>query len=131
MKRLNLLASTLLVGMLVFFVTASTYAANSLVEPGQIDCTGEQAKSAVCTSRTTVDPISGNNGILIQAANIIAIMGGVAAVIIIIISGIKFMTSGGDSEKIKSARNTIINAIIGIIIILLSRAIILFVTART
>ncbi len=130
MKRVTLLISVMLLAVFMFSGVSVLAADNSLVEPSKIECTGEQAKSAVCTSRTTIDPISGENGILVQAANIIAIMGGIAAIIIIIVSGIKFMTSGGDAERIKSARNTIINAIIGIIIIILSRAIILFVTAK-
>lgn len=130
MKRLVSFVSTLFIGVFLLASVSVSAADNSLVAPEQIDCTGSQANSAVCTSSTTIDPISGNNGILVQAANIIAIMGGVAAVIIIIISGIKFMTAGGDAEKIKSARNTIINALIGIVIIILSRGIILFVTTK-
>ena len=40
------------------------------------------------------------------------------AVIILIIGGIRYMTSSGDSEKAGSAKGMIINAIIGIIIVL-------------
>ncbi len=130
MKRVAMLLSVMLVAVVMFSgISALAAETNSLVNPNDV-CTGDLAKSAACQGRTTIDPISGNNGILVQVANIIAIMAGVAAVIIIIISGIKFMTAGGDSEKIKSARNTTINALIGIVIIILSRAIILFVTAR-
>ena len=49
---------------------------------------------------------------------ILASVGFGLAVIFIIIGGIKYMTSGGDSEKATSARGMIINALIGIAIIL-------------
>lgn len=48
------------------------------------------------------------------------IFAGVAAVFFIIFSGVKFITSGGDPKKIEAARHTIMYAILGLIIILLS-----------
>ncbi len=52
---------------------------------------------------------------------------GVASVIMIIIGGIRFVTSGGDSTKVNSARNTIIYAIVGIFVALLAQSIIVFI----
>ena len=43
---------------------------------------------------------------------------GLVAVIIIIIGGVKWMTSGGDEKKVKSAQQTILAGAIGLIIIL-------------
>jgi len=48
------------------------------------------------------------------------------AVIIIMYAGFKWMTSGGDEEKISSARRTLRDAVIGIIIIMASWAIVTF-----
>lgn len=45
---------------------------------------------------------------------------GVVALFLIIISGIKFITSGGDPKQVEGARHTMTYAIIGLIIILLS-----------
>ena len=50
------------------------------------------------------------------AINILSIIVGVAAVIVIIISGLKYVTSGGDSNGISSAKNTLIYALIGLVI---------------
>ncbi len=50
---------------------------------------------------------------------VLALVGTVAA-IIIIISGIRFSTAGGDAKKIESAKKTITLAIIGILLVLLS-----------
>lgn len=47
------------------------------------------------------------------------ILGAVAA-ILIVISGLKFLTSGGDAKQIEGARHTLTYAIIGLIVVLLS-----------
>lgn len=48
------------------------------------------------------------------------IFSGIVAVFLIIVSGIKFMTSGGDPKQVEGAKHTMTYAIIGLIIILLS-----------
>ena len=45
---------------------------------------------------------------------------GIAAVVIIIMAGYKFITSGGDVKKVSSAKATLAFAIIGLIIIIFS-----------
>lgn len=47
----------------------------------------------------------------------------IIAVIVIIIGGVKYMTSQGDAGKVKSAKDTIMYAIIGLIVTLLAFAI--------
>jgi hypothetical protein len=84
------------------------------------------SQSEVCRNRGA-DPITGTNGILTRVVNIIALIAGAAAVIIIIIAGFQFIMAGGDSSKIASARNAIIYAIIGLIVIVLARQIIVFI----
>lgn len=49
---------------------------------------------------------------------------GSIAVIFVIFGGFKYLTANGDEEKIKSAKKTIINAIIGLIIVLLAYSIV-------
>lgn len=44
----------------------------------------------------------------------------------IIYSGIQFMTSAGDAEKVASARKMLTAAVVGMVIVLLSRVIIMF-----
>jgi hypothetical protein len=52
---------------------------------------------------------------------------GVVAVIILIYGGFLWMTAKGDEERVRKAKKTIINGLIGLIIILLSYAIVSFV----
>jgi len=64
------------------------------------------------------DPVVAICNILEVVKTILLAVGLGIAVIILIIGGIKYMTSSGDAEKAGGAKNMIINAIIGIIIIL-------------
>jgi hypothetical protein len=55
--------------------------------------------------------------ILQIAKTVVAAVGFGIAVILLIVAGIKYMTSGGDAEKAGVAKGAIINAIIGIVIV--------------
>jgi len=48
------------------------------------------------------------------------VLSGIVAVFLIVFSGLKFMTSGGDPEKVSGARKTMTFAVLGLILILLS-----------
>jgi hypothetical protein len=87
--------------------------------------------SAVCSQKdNTTNNISGANGVIIKAANLVAIVTGVIAVFIIIVSGIKFITSSGDPNSVAGARNTLLYAVIGLIVIVLARTIVVFVIGK-
>jgi len=111
------------------------------VNPLNQACTGSAASSATCqqaTGQGTNNPIAGSNGIINTAANIIAVVAGVGAVIVIIISGFMFVTAGGaspgqrssDPNKVKTARAALTGAIIGLVVIALAWAIIKFITTK-
>jgi hypothetical protein len=59
--------------------------------------------------------------------NIFSVIVGFVAVIMIIIGGIRYITSGGDSSNISGAKNTIVYAIIGLIIVALAQVLVHFV----
>lgn len=69
--------------------------------------------------------------IVATVVNIISIVVGVVAVIMIIWGGLKYITSGGESGKITSAKNTIIYALIGLVVVALAQFIVHFVLAKT
>lgn len=92
-------------------------------------CTGDTSDSAVC-SASSKDNISGNDGIILKVANLIAIISGIAAVIMIIIGGFMFITSGGDSSHVSSAKKTIVYAVVGLVVVVLARTIVGFIVTR-
>jgi hypothetical protein len=79
------------------------------------------------TAAQNDNALFGKNGILTRAAKIVSMAVGVAAIIMVIVGGIKFALSDGDSQRITSARNTIIYALVGVIVAAFAQAIILFV----
>lgn len=52
---------------------------------------------------------------------------GALAVLMIIISGLKYVTSNGDSNKIQSAKNTLLYSIVGLVVAIFGQAIVFFV----
>lgn len=60
---------------------------------------------------------------------IIFLLLGIIAVIMIIVGGIRYVTSNGDASQIKAAKDTILYAVIGLIVALLAYAIVNFIIA--
>lgn len=59
--------------------------------------------------------------------NVFSIIVGVVAVVMLIFGGFRYITSGGDSNNIGNAKNTILYAIVGLIIVAIAQAIVQFV----
>ncbi|MBX4190710.1 pilin [Candidatus Saccharibacteria bacterium] len=75
----------------------------------------------------TEDPVTGPGNIFSVAASIVALLTGLAAIIMIIVSGLTMITSAGNSEAVTTARRRLVAAVIGLVIVLLAWAIIRFV----
>jgi type IV secretory pathway VirB2 component (pilin) len=107
--------------------------AGAQFDPLEQSCEGIDASddaNAICEasgSGTGTDPITSDNGIIADIANILTFVAAIIAVFIIVIAGITMMTSGGDSGKVTSSRNAIIYTVIGLVIIVLARTIVIFV----
>ena len=80
---------------------------------------------AECDPDTDTD--SSINKLLETVINFISLVVGVIAVIMIIIGGVKYITSGGDSGNVTGAKNTILYAVIGLVIVALAQLIVNFV----
>lgn len=94
---------------------------------GQVDCSSAGG-SAVCQGKgNTADPISGSSGSLMKVTNIVAWVAGMAAVLFVVLAGIKYITSQGDPQQISQAKQSIIYAAVGIVVIVATRMIIGFV----
>ena len=69
-------------------------------------------------------------GIFQQISNTLIFLVGAIAVIMLIIGGLRYVTSNGEAASIKGAKDTITYAIIGIIVAILSFALVSFVIGR-
>ena len=66
-------------------------------------------------------------GYITNNANALIFLVGAVAVIMVIIGALKFVVSMGDPKRVENARNTIMYAIVGVVIALCSFAIVNFV----
>ena len=57
-------------------------------------------------------------------------MVGIIGVIMIIVGGFRYITSGGNDQNVASAKNTILYAIIGLVIVALAQLIVKYVLNR-
>lgn len=85
----------------------------------------EGAEAARCDG--CPENLFGDTGVFKQITNVVLYIVGVIAVIMLIIGGIKYVVSGGDAKKVTDAKNTVLYAIIGLIIAFLAFAIVNFV----
>jgi len=126
MKRLRVIG--IIIGLALFLSTSTVYAFNPF---GGVNCTNVSG-SAVCqdSSKKATNVVTGGNGVLTKVTNIIALVAGIAAVILIIVGSIRYVASGGNSDKVEEAKRTIIYSLIGIVIIVLAKLIVSLVIAN-
>jgi cytochrome bd-type quinol oxidase subunit 2 len=99
---------------------------NNLCSGSNIDVTGSTRRD--CNATGTGGKV---NDLLKNIVNIFSAIVGVIAVIMIIVGGLQYITSGGDSNKVSTAKNTIIYAVVGLIIVALAQLIVHFVLSQS
>ncbi len=70
------------------------------------------------------------NSIFSQVANVLIFIIGAVAVIMLIIGGLRYVLSSGNSSAVEGAKNTILYAIIGIVVASLAFAAVNFVVGK-
>lgn len=70
------------------------------------------------------------NRLIKKVINLLSVIVGVVAVIMIIIGGLRYITSGGSDTSVTSAKNTILYAVIGLVIVALAQIIVRFVLGQ-
>lgn len=113
MKKISLLL-LLLVSMALLGVAPLQVASAASGDPVDVfdpACSGTN-KAEFCPDGSG-DGVFGIIKIVIQ---VLLIVGGIIAVIMIIIGGIRYMTSNGDSADVKAAKDTILYSIIGLVV---------------
>lgn len=90
------------------------------------DACDDIENSAVCDASEDDDLPS----MAMIIVNTMLVVLGMAAVVMIVIGGVYYATSGGDAAKIKTGKETILYAVVGLIVALLAFAIVNFVIGR-
>ncbi|HXH04806.1 MAG TPA: hypothetical protein VNI82_00045 [Candidatus Nitrosotenuis sp.] len=81
--------------------------------------------SALCQGQK--QQLFGPAGVFTKIINTIIFVIGAVAVIMVVIGGFRYVVSNGDSSSVTSAKNTILYAIVGLIVAMLAYAIVNFV----
>lgn len=115
MKRLRLIA--LMMGLGFCFVAAPAQAQGIWGDA----CEETGSSSAICADRTQAPEL------VKRIIDTFLFVLGVVAVIMIVHSGMKYVISRGDPEGVKSAKNTLLYAVVGLIVAILAYAIVGFV----
>ncbi|NTW61731.1 hypothetical protein HGB24_03560 [Candidatus Saccharibacteria bacterium] len=107
----------LVLGITAFAPTAAlakTCDNGTTVQDG-IDCTKSDSQPS---------DLFGQNGIFTKIINAALFLIGAVSVLMLIYGGIRYTISGGDSKAVTDAKNTIMYAIIGIVVALMAFAIV-------
>ncbi len=125
-KLKNILLSAFAVSLLAAPALVPAIASADAI--GENLCAGANL-SVTDTCNSSADTASGDklNDIIKLVINIFSMVVGIIAVIMIIVGGLKYITSSGDSGNVTSAKNTILYAIIGLVIVALAQIIVKFV----
>ena len=86
-------------------------------EPGQCSITKSEALSKI-------------NKIVKTIVNLLSAIVGLVAVIMIIVGGFRYITSGGNDTSVTAAKNTILYAIIGLVVVALAQIIVRFTLSK-
>ena len=78
---------------------------------------------------STPTSLFAQDGVFRTVVNILLFIIGAIAVIMLIIGGIRYVVSGGDQTAVTGAKNTIMYAIVGVVVAILAYAAVSFVTS--
>jgi hypothetical protein len=113
---------------LYFYASMATLGVSQFIGAASV-----KAADVIQPLSSNVTDVSGGGSLTDQiskyaqtAVNVILLVAGVVAILYLLWSGIQYITSAGNPEKAKAARAGIINAVIGIIIIVAAYYIIRF-----
>ena len=123
---MNKLKTILLAAIMVTFVGSVPLVATT--DAGALSCTGGIDCASQGSGATGQSKVKGGlGGVLKAIVNILLYVLGAIAVIMIVIGGIRYTTSNGDQGQLTSAKNTILYAVVGLVIAVMAYAIVNFV----
>ena len=108
-----------------FAIAVLTVAALNVAQASAAGTISDGAGAA----RGAEQPINlfGDAGVFSTISSVLLFVVGAVAVIMIVIGGLRYVISGGDATQVQAAKNTILYALVGIIIAILAYAAVNFV----
>lgn len=125
MKAIKLTINALFTALVLVLIPATALAATAT--QNQIN----QGINDAAGSNQTASPETTLNSTVTHVVSVLTVVVGVIAVIMIIIAGLRYTASAGNPEAAKEAKNTILYAVIGLVIVAMAQIIVHFVLNRT
>ena len=131
MRKLSVFAASLVAAFSLMLGPAALVYAQPNIQAGL--CTGadlqftENPTDTNCSTTSATDKI---NNIIHTIINLLSAVVGIVAVVMIIIGGLRYITSGGNDTGVASAKNTILYAIIGLIIVAFAQILVRFTLSK-
>ena len=85
------------------------------------------ASSTPCTGSTATTSL---NNILTTIVDIMSVVVGIVAVIMLIVGGLRYVASGGNDQSVAGAKNTILYAIVGLVVVAMAQVVVHFVLGK-
>jgi hypothetical protein len=128
-----MIKNILLIGLMLFMAVGFFVSSPSGLVSAQasLACDGLSPNQTGGDCTSAPDNAPAVDSVLSDALDFLSLVAGGIAVLMMIIAGVKFATSQGDSGKVTSAKNTVVYAIIGLLIAALAQTIIYFVLDNT
>jgi hypothetical protein len=114
--------SALFLGLVVILLAITFIPSNAFAFEMSITDGADAARGA-----DQVADLFGSTGILTTVTNVLLFVVGAISVIMVIIGGFRYVISGGNSSNITTAKNTILYAVVGLIIAIMAYALVNFV----
>ncbi|USN96553.1 MAG: hypothetical protein H6797_05850 [Candidatus Nomurabacteria bacterium] len=130
-KIKQLLSAALVVPALVlgFGLFAQPVPVHASFNQGLSDGAGAAQGKDQQGDASTLFGTGGQGGIFRTITNVLLFLIGAISVIMLIIGGIRYVVSGGDSTAVQNAKNTILYAIVGVVVAILAYAVVNFVVS--
>ncbi len=110
-------------------IALPTYAATALNK--SLQCGVDVTANPNCSVDSSVNTEGTVTNIISTGLNLFSLAVGIVAVVMMIVGGLKYITSGGDSGNVTGAKNSILYAIVGLVIVALAQVIVKFILKKT
>jgi hypothetical protein len=133
MKKLKTILAS--IGILAFAMLPALGFAQVAFADSALDCgtrggVWDTTASTCSVAESTTDANQSVSDLVKMIINILSWVVGIVSVVMIIIAGFKYVTSGGNDSSVTSAKNTILYAIVGLVIVALAQVIVRFVLSK-
>ncbi len=127
-KLKTILQSVPLAALLMFSGAVTTLAVESALQQPVMAQDDLSITSGASSARGNDQPeqLDGDEGMFKRITDVLLFIIGAVSVIMLIVGGIRYVVSGGDQGQVTAAKNTILYAIVGIIVAILAYAVVNF-----